>query len=313
MKEEKIEIIKDAYSKPHWIISGNEENFEYAIKCKQTWGVQDKWFPQWKSLEKGNILFFYLSGKIKRIMGLGKVENKFIQREPLWPDEIEEGRVKYPLRFEFTLDYLLDKKEWKVKGIEISNFISEKLGKGAFAELLRGGISFIRYKEFIEFLHESFESSFNYKFQTQEIFIPETKVEIEVDKTGMHNHLQDLILQIGRMNKLLSEKEYSVDNIRLDAIWRRIEKGSPTYVFEVQVGGDIYHALSKLKHAYDLWNSNIFLVVNDKKEIYDAHNLLNGTFHEIKDRIKIIFSKDMEELFGRKQSWWNYEKELGIL
>lgn len=313
LRDEKMERIKDMYNKPNWIISGNEENFEYAIKCKQTWGVQDKWFPQWKSLEKGNALFFYISGKIKRIVGVGKVENKFIQREPLWPDEIEDGRVKYPLRFEFTLDYLLNKKDWEIKGIEINNFIKEKLGKGAFADLLRGGISFIRYKEIIEFLYESFESSFDYKIQTQKIFLPETNVEIEIDKSDMHNHLQDLILQIGRLNKLLSEKEYSVDNMRLDAIWRRIEKGSPTYVFEIQVGGDIYHALSRLKHAYDLWNSNIFLIVNDKKEIYDIQKLLNGTFHEIKNIIKIIFARDIEELFKRKKSWWEYEKQLGIL
>jgi hypothetical protein len=45
-----------------------------------------------------------------------------------------------------------------------------------------------------------------------------------------------------------------MDGTRLDAVWRRVEKSVPTYVFEIQVGGDIYHAIAKLKHAYDLWN-----------------------------------------------------------
>ncbi|MCM8785313.1 MAG: hypothetical protein NC827_04935 [Candidatus Omnitrophica bacterium] len=58
--------------------------------------------------------FFYVSG-IKKIVGVGKAGNKFIQREPLWPDEIKENLVKYPLRFEFSLEYLLPKEEWEEK------------------------------------------------------------------------------------------------------------------------------------------------------------------------------------------------------
>jgi hypothetical protein len=64
---------------------------------------------------------------------------------------------------------------------------------------------------------------------------------------------------------------------KLDVAWRRVEKGSPTYVFEVQIGGDLYHAIGKLKHAHDLWNSNIFLVTtkNDvarAKDCYQGHS-----------------------------------------
>lgn len=55
---------------------------------------------------------------------------------------------------------------------------------------------------------------------------------------------RDLVVKIGDMNKLLSQKDYRVKNTVIDVVWRRVEKGSPTYVFEIQVGGDIYHALS---------------------------------------------------------------------
>jgi hypothetical protein len=53
-------------------------------------------------------------------------------------------------------------------------------------------------------------------------------------------------------------------------------------VFEVQIGGDIYHAMSKLKHAFDLWNSHVFLVatMGDKSKYQE---LLSGTFHEVAD------------------------------
>jgi hypothetical protein len=46
----------------------------------------------------------------------------------------------------------------------------------------------------------------------------------------------------------------------------------------------MYQALAKLKHAYDIWNSNIYLVLHDasKKQLEE---LLSGTFHEIQDRV----------------------------
>jgi len=299
------------YTHPHWLLSANQENFELSKKYRQVWGIQDKWYPQWKSLEKGDIVFFYIS-KIKKIIGVGEIGNKFVQREPLWPDEIEENKVKYPLRFEFNINYLLNERDWLTEGIDIIDFIKNiNWGKGAFADLLRGGINFIRYKEIIIFLYEEFKRKFNFAIQPEKVHIEYR--EEKPEKDNLHNYLKDLISKIGAMNKLLSQKEYSVDNMILDVVWRRIERGSPTYVFEIQVGGDIYHAISKLKHAFDLWNSNIFLVINSDEDINKAYQLLNGTFHEIKEKVKIISSKDIEELFERKKSWIELEKKLGIL
>lgn len=304
----------EIYNKPHWIVSGEIRNFEYSIEYKQIWGVQDKWFSQWKALERDDILFFYIT-QVKRIVAVGRVENKFIQREPLWPDEIEEGIVKYPFRFEFTLFYSIDKKKWQTEGINLPQFISQNFGKGAFADLLRGGINFIRYKNIIDFLYENFEKTFQFKTPIQEPKEISTIGTIKITTEGKESHakLKDLVYKIGIMNKFLSVREYPMNSENLDVVWRRIEKGSPTYVFEVQVGGDIYHALGKLKHAFDLWNSNIFLVVAFDKDIHQANKLLNGTFHEIKDKIKIIPRKKIEELYKRKLSWVEYEKELGIL
>jgi len=299
------------YTHPHWLLSANQENFELSMKYSQVWGVQDKWYSQWKALGKGDIIFFYIS-KIKKVIGVGEIGNKFIQREPLWPDEIEENRVKYPLRFEFTIKYLLNEKDWTANGIDINYYINKNLGKGAFADLLRGGINFIRYIEIIDFLYEEFERKLNYTIQPEKYRI-EFKEEKEPKKDNLHNYLKDLIYKIGTMNKLISQKEYSVDNMILDVVWRRIERGSPTYVFEIQVGGDIYHAISKLKHAFDLWNSNIFLIISSNEDVNKAQRLLSGTFHEIKDKVKIISSENIKILFEKKISWIEFEKKLGIL
>ena len=86
----------------------------------------------------------------------------------------------------------------------------------------------------------------------------------------------------------------------------------PTYVFEVQVGGDIYHAMSKLKEAFDLWNSHIFLVAsNQDRGKYEE--LLAGTFHEVADRMHFIEIGLVKELLGKKRDYKKLEQALGIL
>jgi len=86
----------------------------------------------------------------------------------------------------------------------------------------------------------------------------------------------------------------------------------PTYAFEVQVGGDLYHALGKLKHAFDIWNSNVFLVASEEDR--DKVNaLLSGTFHEIGGRLRFIEVEQLERLFHGKQEVMGLERELGLL
>jgi len=90
---------------------------------------------------------------------------------------------------------------------------------------------------------------------------------------------------------------------KLDVVWRRVERGSPTYVFEVQIGGDLYHAIGKLKHAHDLWNSNIYLIITERDST-KCYELLSGTFHEIKGKI--------QKLYELKKAYRDYETQLGI-
>ena|GEM_PF-446119 len=305
----------DLFNHPCWIISGNKQNFVYALKPKKIWGLTSKWLPQWKSLKKGDLLFFYISD-VKRIIGIGKaVGNNTIQREPLWPDEIDDNELKYPLRFEFSVEFLLDEKEWKEKGITITEFIKNHWGQGALAELLRGGVNFIRYKELLDYLVAKCKEKFGYEIKkaiSAETPIIEEKLE-HLDQEKMHSSLINLVYEIGKMNDYISLKEFSFDKLRFDCVWKRVDRGSPVCVFEVQVGGDLYRALAKLKHAYDLWNTKIFLIIGSDADRNQANKLLDGTFHEIKDEIQIRSSEDIFELFKRKKSWRDFEEKLGIL
>jgi hypothetical protein len=69
--------------------------------------------------------------------------------------------------------------------------------------------------------------------------------------------------------------------------------------------------LSKLKHAYDLWNSRIFIVA-DKFEEERVKNLLSGSFHEISNSLKFIDFDTLNELYELKIKLKNLEQKLGL-
>jgi len=139
------------------------------------------------------------------------------------------------------------------------------------------------------------------------VITPESSKEV----LPSHDELKRALVEIGRMQKFIAEPEYSFDIGRLDVVWRRVELSVPTYVFEVQIGGDVYHALAKLKHAFDLWNSHIYLVA-PQTDLDKADNLLSGTFHEISTQIKLIELDKVEKLYERKRAYLDLERELGI-
>jgi hypothetical protein len=126
-----------------------------------------------------------------------------------------------------------------------------------------------------------------------------------------HNQIRDMISEIGRFEDWISEVEYPIDKMRLDVVWRRIKAGNPSYAFEVQVGGNFYEALTKLKHAWDKWNSKPFLVTTEKYEL-EAKHLLEGSFHEIEHVTKIVNWKKVRELYDFEKKAQTLKIDIGI-
>jgi len=288
---------------PHWIILGPNKSWETAFEQGGIWGVKRLLYQEWKALEKGDVIFFYATAPVKGVIGVGRVETKFIQDKPLWPDEIAIGKVLYPFRFEFDTDYVLEKDLWTSRRIsqsEVTLSISE----------MRRGINLLLDRT-VEKLYEKFEQRFNHVISVKQE-IKALPAHMKEEFSPDHTKVKDMVFEIGQLNRLVSEKEYPMENERLDVVWRRIEKSVPTYVFEIQFGGDIYHALGKLKHAFDLWNSNIFLIAQED-DLRNCEPLLSGTFHEIKDRLKKITPQKLNELYQQKRRWITIEKEIGLL
>jgi len=120
----------------------------------------------------------------------------------------------------------------------------------------------------------------------------EAKVPAALPK---HNQVRDMIFEIGKIEGRIAETEYPIDSLRLDVVWKTIPTGNPKWAFEVQMAGNFYEALTKLKHAWDKWNSRPFLVTTE--EYADqARGLLEGSFHEMKDDARIVNWKKITEL-----------------
>jgi len=83
------------------------------------------------------------------------------------------------------------------------------------------------------------------------------------------------LIQIGKLQNFIAEPEYQFDIGKLDVVWRRVQQSVPTYVFEIQIGGNLYQALVKLKHAFEIKkrNNNLDIIWLKEESLEDSGEL----------------------------------------
>ena len=283
-----------------WIVIGSEENWKLALISKCTWGLEETKLKKvyWLAISPNDIILFYVTRPVRGIVGYGNVRSKFYQDIPVWDEEKKEGKVKWPLRFEFDIDFLLPENRWEDEKIPVR-------GGGEFRQPLI-------YKELEEI--QPIIRELNPKVSEEllrQIFMPVKTQETEV-VSPTHDFIKNLLMEIGKLQGYIADTEFNMETERLDAVWRRLPESVPTYVFEVQLGGDLYHALGKLKHAHDIWNSRIFLVAS-AEDLGAVNKLLSGTFHEIKPILRFIEIEKIQNLHQSKQNIYHIEKDLGLI
>lgn len=284
----------------HWLAVGTVKNWESSFQNGNIWGLKD--FKEvaalWNLLQEGDKILIYASRPVGGVIGMATVLTKFRQTNPLWPEEIQRQQVIWPLRFEFQLDYCLPRSDWRTRAYKegdlqritrmIFQCIPISIAAAARAHLelpplLTGGDP-----------HGNIERSSSFS-----------------PVPAKHDTIKRQLREIGQLQGFLADVEYQIEGNRLDVVWRRVELSVPTYAFEVQVAGDIYHALAKLKRAYDLWNSRIFVAGDaSHRQIYDE--LVSGTFREIRNRARYLDAGTVAELHQRKTDYRLLETRLGI-
>ncbi|MBE0415242.1 MAG: EVE domain-containing protein [Dehalococcoidia bacterium] len=279
-----------------WLVVGSPQNWQTAFEHGNLWGLKGTQQNLWEHLSTGDRVLLYASSPVRGLIGYGTVRNKFRQDRPLWPEEVKQNKTLWPLIFEFDIEYCLPQDRWRSDSI-INDALRNRVRRRQMLQMLEEGLA----NELVRaFSKEAREPLFAVA-ETEALGVP----------PNPHDEIIAKLLEIGRLQKFLTEKEYDMEGYRLDAVWRRVEKAVPTYVFEVHIGGDLHRSLAKLKHAFDIWNSNIFLVAS-KEDRKNADRLLSGLFHEIRDRLRFIELEKVDELLKQKKGVHDLEAELGI-
>jgi hypothetical protein len=261
----------------YWVLTGDRENWRRGISDR-IWGVVPRLQSAWDALQRGDFLFFYAKAPASRIFGTGIVRDKFRQDRPLWVDEIQADKVLYPHRFTFDMVSFIDEDRWASEGVPPERGVP-----------YRAGMNRIANAENIKLLLT----------QTERLLANHTPTAEEQRRTpSLHDQVKDKLREIGRLQEYLSETECKINGERLDVAWRRVAASVPQKVFEVQVSGNLYSAVGKLKKAHLLWNSQPFLVLR-RDEKPKADDLLAGPFHEIKKAVIVRDIEAVDELYKR--------------
>ncbi|MFQ5860285.1 MAG: hypothetical protein ACE5IG_01885 [Dehalococcoidia bacterium] len=270
----------------YWLGVGSPENWKTAFELGNTWGLKGKG-PQatgWKQAQAGDVLLFYAVSPIRGLIGYGVIQQKLKQDQPLWPEEVQKNEVIWPLRLTFEVRFCLPPDRWQEEKV-VDDRVNFRAKMG--------------FRQLPEDIALAVLSPFR------------TTVEPAEEELSLHGQIVDSLLTMGRLQRYLCDREYPMERMRLDAVWRRVERSVPNFVFEVQIGGNPYQALAKLKHAHDLWNSNIYLVARgvDKAKIEE---LLSGTFHEIKSKLHVVDQETVRRLAELKHEVRQLEAQLEL-
>lgn len=272
-----------------WLVIGSPQNWQAFFNLNNIWGVKAAQQGAWEYLANGDGALIYASSPVRGLIGYGTIRNKFKQDKPLWPEEVNDNKVIWPFRFEIDIEYCLPPDKWHTDKV--------------FNESLR---RYARSRQMLQLVEENLATesinAFPYREVQKEAYLPESP----------HEKIKEELVEIGRLQKFIAETEYDMEGTQLDVVWRRVEKSVPTYVFEVHIKGDLYHDLAKLKHAFDIWNSNIFLVAS-KEDRDKVDKLTLGMFHEIREKLTFIDKDKVEELLNQKRSAKKLEREIGIM
>ena len=140
------------------------------------------------------------------------------------------------------------------------------------------------------------------------------KASEEVEYT--HNKLQDMLKDLGSIFNYISRVNYKDPHglYVYDVVWLEDVGLPPVRVFEVQKSGNLDVALSRLKHAYDLWRARLYLIVVQEHDVVRANKLvqpyLRGAFHNLRNKLTIITAQQLMELYKDIESHKQLVKEL---
>jgi hypothetical protein len=265
------------------------------------WGFPDnkKNRNKWETIERGDLALLY--GEYKGRYGIwqrGEIIDKFENKKPVkyWTQD----PTGFPLQVKINLH-------------PPSLSVAEPIDKHDLISIYQLTILKMRYGWSLQTYSEPEDFEIFKKIYDE--YEAKNLVRVDIDKPTelTHDEIKEITYQIGVVQGQYPQKEFVMnDGRRLDVIWRKTATSVPSWAFEVQVGGNPTEALSKVKHAWDMYNS-IPVIITTEDQLNEVQKLLSGTFHEIQDEIRIIPWERMKELYDVKIKLRDLKNKLRLI
>lgn len=303
----------------NWLLIGVRKNWETALSQPvPLWGLKSRYQGEFQALNIGDIVWFYITSPIKGVIGFGVVKDKYIDNMNLiWDEELRKKEVIWPLRFRILVLKVINRELWNTDNIRINDFhLNWQIG---FQLLQDNHLAMLSKRAEKIFGILSQENIFSGSTIAPPLvkeapisYIPTEQIE---KPQYTHKNLQETIAEIGKLQFYHTQLEYPIElpgeDKNLDVVWKREIAGAPTVAFEVELSGMIEKAISRLKFAFNRWNSRPMIVV-PKEFSKKINNIIGAENRIFSQQIKMYEPIQIIELLNKKRELKTLEQNLGI-
>lgn len=276
---------------------------EYLENIIRLWAFKETLRSIWKSMSEGDFVLFYNSGKF---MYAGKVYFKYPFKEET--DQIEKANYLSESVWGRDVDgstwtYIVFLKDIREINLTLSEFNNLT------------GYNLTSIRKSMKVREEKSPGLMNW---LQQLYLkspekPKIKPGIKKMETVEieHDEIVDLLFALGELIGYKPERKWRHKGYEFDVVWFKPPREGPKHVFEVHLKGNLEAALLRLKHAYDLWESQIFLISTEDK-LKEAQTKFLGELHELKDKIVLVNIESIEEFYNFKGKYEWLERKFGL-
>jgi len=265
---------------------------QYGEGIVKLWAVKDSLKNRWANIKSEDYLLFYHS---RKFIYVGQVAFKY-------PFSDKKSQLECSSKIsEIVWGKDVDGKTWPYL-IFLKNVREIDIPLDKFNELTGYKMSFVN--GFMRVSEERAPPLINY---LQEIITKETPKQ----PSSIHEEIVEKIYALGELIGYKPEKRWRHEGYEFDVVWHKPPRIGPKYVFEVHLKGSLEAALLRLKHAYDLWESQLFLV-STEDQLQEAQKKFLGELHEIKDKVTLVNINEIEEFYKFKGKYEWLERKFGL-
>lgn len=270
----------------------------YEAKPIKLWAVKKTLANAWRKCKEGDLLLLYHRG---RFVYAGEVLFKypFVERS----DQIEAGAALAESVwgrdvYGQTWPYLIFLKDVREIDLPLPKF--KEITGYKFSAV----VGFMRVREEVVGKLVDFVEGLK----------PRVRPPVKVEEMK-HDRIVDMIYELGEVIGYKPEKKWRHEGFEYDVVWNKPPRVGPSCVFEVQLRGSVEAALTKLKHAYDLWPASRLFFVSTEDQIKKVERkFLGGAFHELMEEgaLTLVKISDMNQFYEFKGKFEWLERKFGL-